>query len=77
MITLPEDQYETKKEEFFKTEVVWLIEKLNKFIGGREWAAGNNITYADFLLFEVEETLKAFTKDNDFFNTQENLKTHH
>jgi len=35
LITLPEDQYEGKKNEYFKTEVLWLIEKLNKFIDGK------------------------------------------
>ncbi|CAD8210503.1 unnamed protein product [Paramecium octaurelia] len=75
LITFSEEQYAAKKEEFFKTDILWLIEKLNAFLGGKQWAAGNNLTYVDFQLFEIEETLKAF--NIDVFNSQANLKKHH
>jgi glutathione S-transferase len=40
--------------------VVWLLEKLNKFLDGRKWVVGDNITYVDFVIFEFEETLQAY-----------------
>lgn len=63
LITFTEEQYAAKKDEYFKTDILWLIEKLNAFLAGKTWATGNNLTYVDFQLFEIEETLKAFNVD--------------
>lgn len=70
VITLPEDQYAAKKDEVFNNDVLWLIDRLDKFVSGNKWATGNNLTYIDFALFELEETLKAFNPEawNKFAN---------
>ncbi|CAK57521.1 unnamed protein product (macronuclear) [Paramecium tetraurelia] len=75
LITLPEDQYAAKKEEVYANEVAWLIERLDKFIDGKTWAAGANLTYIDFGLFELEETLKAFHPES--WAKFANLQKHH
>jgi glutathione S-transferase len=36
--------------------------KLNKLLQNRKWAAGDNITIVDFILFEAEDTLKSFNQ---------------
>ncbi|CAD8210501.1 unnamed protein product [Paramecium octaurelia] len=60
LIALPEADYPAKKDEYFNTQVLWIIEKLNKFVQGRTWSAGEHLTYVDFFLFEVVETLEAY-----------------
>ncbi|CAK60972.1 unnamed protein product (macronuclear) [Paramecium tetraurelia] len=67
LITLPEDQYATQKEEVFANEINSLVT--------RQWAAGANLTYIDFDNFELEETLKAFNAED--WAKFHNLQKHH
>jgi len=51
--------YKTKREEFLKG----LPDKLkgySDFLGNNKWVAGNNITYADFNLYEILDWLNTF-----------------
>ncbi|CAD8202609.1 unnamed protein product [Paramecium pentaurelia] len=75
LIALPEVDYLAKKDEYFNTEVLWIIEKLNKFIQGKTWATGNNLTYVDFFQFELEQTLEAYKPG--ILDQFQNLRKHH
>lgn len=51
------------------------MERLNKFLEGRTYVTGENVGTIDFGLFELEETLKAYSEET--FNGLANLKKHH
>jgi len=55
--------------------VLPVLKKLDNFLYGRKFAAGSNLTYIDFGVFELEELVKAF--DEKSFNGLANLKVHH
>ena len=48
LIAIPAADYPAKKDDYFNNEVLWIVEKLNKFIQGKTWSTGNNLTYVDF-----------------------------
>ncbi|CAK91170.1 unnamed protein product (macronuclear) [Paramecium tetraurelia] len=74
LFTIPEDQFEAKKENFFNQEVLWIAEKLSKVLENRQWAVGDNLTYIDFQLFEAEEILRNYNPEA--FTTPVGLKKH-
>ncbi|CAD8207280.1 unnamed protein product [Paramecium octaurelia] len=74
LFTIPEDQFEAKKEEQFNQLVFWIAEKLSKFLENRKWAVGDNLTYIDFQLFEAEEILRNYKPEA--FATLVGLKNH-
>lgn len=47
---------------------------MDSFLNGRKFAAGENLTYVDFTLFEILEELKTF--DQETFSTFSNLKNY-
>nr|BAP16535.1 glutathione S-transferase [Paramecium caudatum] len=72
---IPDEQTQEQKNVLFKEKVLKFVIKLNKLLQNRKWAAGDNITIVDFLLFEAEYTLKSFNQT--IYEDQKNLQRHH
>ena len=47
------------------------LKKMDTFLNGKKYAAGNSLTYVDFTLFEILEELKTF--DQESFGAFTNL----
>lgn len=51
-----------------------MLKKLDSFLAGRKFSAGNTPTFIDFPLFELIEMVKDF--DHDTFDSLNNLKAY-
>jgi len=49
-----------------------LLKKLDAFLNGRKFSAGNNLTFPDFNLFEVLDAVRLF--DTATFDSLANVK---
>lgn len=47
----------------FYSNCLDFITKLDKFLEGKHWSAGDRLTTADFCVFEFAETLKSFSEE--------------
>ncbi|XP_013392091.1 glutathione S-transferase Mu 1-like [Lingula anatina] len=52
--------YKTKKEEFLKS-LPDTLKSYSDFLGDNPWVGGNNITYADFNVYEMLDWFKMFS----------------
>jgi glutathione S-transferase len=50
------------------------LKKLDQFIGGKKFATGDNITLVDFMLYELEDSVRCFSEET--FNSLTNLTAH-
>ena len=66
--------YATEGKKGFQEKVVPHLKKLDFIVGGSTYAAGNTVSFADFPVYELEDTLRAF--DEETFNQYPNLKKH-
>jgi len=58
----------------FREHLPPYLKKLDSFLNGRKFAAGNNLTYVDFHLFEILSELSTF--DEETLNQYANLKNY-
>lgn len=52
-------EHEKKKAEFLKN-LHTTLERFSKFLGNRKWFAGDKITFADFLMYEILDQHRLF-----------------
>jgi glutathione S-transferase len=62
-----------------------LYSKLEKFLGDRKFVSGENLTYVDFIVYEIEDKLRCFCHETfakfpklvNHFNTVSELPAIH
>jgi glutathione S-transferase len=69
------EAYAPDGKKLFAEKVLPTAKKLDAFIAGRKFAAGNNLTFIDFYLFDLEDLIRLF--DEATFNSLTNLKAHY
>nr|QHX41449.1 glutathione S-transferase isoform 1 [Halisarca dujardinii] len=52
-------KYLELREGFLKTAATWLM-RFSNYLKGRQWLAGNNLTFVDFTLYELLDVLRIF-----------------
>ncbi|GIX82193.1 glutathione S-transferase Mu 3 [Caerostris darwini] len=52
--------FDSAKDEFVKTTIPAMFEMWEKFLGGRKYLAGDNITYVDFMVYENLDFYRLF-----------------
>jgi glutathione S-transferase len=54
------DKFGVDGKEQFYSKVIPSLKKLDAFLAGRTYAAGPNLTFIDFSLFEVKDMIRCF-----------------
>ncbi|KAM3146667.1 hypothetical protein pb186bvf_001197 [Paramecium bursaria] len=60
VISTPKEEFLAKKDELVANQLEEFVYKLNKFLDGKTWVAGDELSFVDFSLFEVVDTLNSF-----------------
>jgi glutathione S-transferase len=70
----PKDKFGVDGKEQFSAKAEPFLRKLDYFLAGRKFAAGNNITIIDFELFDIEDMARCF--DSTTFDSLPNINAH-
>eukprot|EP00741_Cyanophora_paradoxa_P008466 tig00001333_g8193.t1 len=56
--------YESLRGDFFKTYLPTELKKLHDFLGERPWFAGDNLTFIDFIMYELLDQMRLMQPDS-------------